>query len=246
LIAIEAEKQGLKIPALRAIQTTSEPMPPAMRQRIERVFQCEVFDKYGSRETNIVSHESPTHDGMLIQSENVITEFLNNEGNACQPDETGKVVLTTLNNLSMPLIRYETSDLAAPLSGHSQNGYGFPRMTAVSGRHQDLIYTPHGDYIDSYFFSYLFMQFQAIHWFQVIQYHMDALTIQIMAPEGLSSGEIESILERIRHHTGYPFKIDLNFITAMPESPTGKFRLCISHIKEAQRVAEAISMGVIK
>lgn len=241
LIAIEAEKQQLKIPSLRAIQTTSEPMPPSMRERIQHVFQCSVFDKYGSRETNIVSHESPAHDGMLIQSENVLVEFLNAEEKACQFNETGKIILTTLNNYSMPLIRYETSDLAAPLEGYSKKSYGFSRMTSVSGREQDLIYTPKGDYIDSYFFSYLFMQFNDIHWFQVVQSHYEKLDITILAPSGISIENKNEIINRIQNHTGYPFKIHFYLLTEMPESSTGKFRLCISNIKESQAVSRALA-----
>lgn len=234
LVAIEAKKQKLKMPSLRAIQTTSEPMPPEMRKRIEAIFECEIFDKYGSRETNIVSHESPAHDGMLIQSENVVVEFLNETGEVCQFNETGKVVLTTLNNFSMPLIRYETSDLASPLEGYSACYSGFERMSAVSGRKQDLIYTPKGDYIDSYFFSYLFMKFDAIHWFQVIQREYDALEILLLVPRSISKKEHHEITERIQHHTGYMFKINLNIIKEIPESPTGKFRLCVSHLKESK------------
>src|SRR5580693_561871 len=110
LIAREAERRRLRLPGLRAVQGTSEPLPPAVRERIAEVFGCEVYDKYGMRETNIVAHETPDHDGMAIQAENVYVEFLASDGRPCQPGETGRVVVTSLNNLAMPLIRYETSD----------------------------------------------------------------------------------------------------------------------------------------
>lgn len=239
LISLEVKKQNIRIPRLRSIQTTSEPMPPAMRKRVESAFHCEVFDKYGSRETNIVSHESPAHDGMLIQCENVVAEFLNQQGQLCKHNETGKIILTTLNNFSMPLIRYETNDLAASLDGYS-NSYQFPRMTNVAGRDQDLIFTPVGDYIDSYFFSYLFMRFESIHWFQVIQDRYESLKIRVLAPNGIKNEEINEIKERIKHHTGYEFIIDFEVLNEMPISPTGKFRLCISNVKEAKKVAQAI------
>lgn len=241
LISLELKKHNIRIPALRSIQTTSEPMPPAMRQRVEKSFNCEVFDKYGSRETNIVSHESPAHDGMLIQSENVVAEFINSKGLHCHANEKGKVILTTLNNFSMPLIRYETNDLAAPLEGYSNKSYQFPRMTEVAGRDQDLIFTPLGDYIDSYFFSYLFMRFEAIHWFQVIQNEYGSLYVRLLAPGGISQECKKEILDRIKYHTGYEFNIEFEILTEMPMSSTGKFRLCVSNVKEAKKVTQAIS-----
>ncbi|OGT29781.1 MAG: hypothetical protein A3E87_05465 [Gammaproteobacteria bacterium RIFCSPHIGHO2_12_FULL_35_23] len=240
LISLEVKRRGLRIPALRAIQTTSEPMPPAIRNRVQEVFNCEVFDKYGSRETNIVSHESPAHDGLLIQSENVVAEFLNQNLTACLPHEKGKIVLTTLNNFSMPLVRYETSDIAAPISGYSKESFQFSRMTEVSGREQDLIYTPNNDYIDSYFFSYLFMRFESIHWFQVTQEQYDHLRIVILAPNGINLETKNEIVDRITAHTGYKFKVDFEILSEMPESSTGKFRLCVSKVKESRNVAQAI------
>ncbi|OBU85423.1 phenylacetate--CoA ligase family protein [Chromobacterium subtsugae] len=232
LIARQMEREAVKVPALRAIQGTSEPLPPIIRERLQKVFGCEVYDKYGSRETNIVAHESPCHDGMLIQVENVAEEFLRDDGAACQPGETGRVVLTTLNNFAMPLIRYETSDLAAPLSGHCASGLGLPRMSHVAGRQQDLIVTPDGAYVDAYLFSFLIMRFEEIEWFQVVQDSLDSLRIRLMAPAGISRQRCDAIVERIHHHTGYPFRIEFEPFDRMPESPTGKFRLCVSALSD--------------
>lgn len=233
LLAREARRQHISVKALRAVQGTSEPLPPPIRAWIAEVFECEVYDKYGMRETNIVSHESPQHDGMLIQAENVFVEFLRTDtGQPCKDGETGKLVITTLNNLSMPLIRYETADLASPLSGYSKAGFGLPRMTSVAGRRQDLIVTPRGDFIDAYFFSYLIMRFEEIHWFQVVQREEEQLDIRLYAPSGLSADSRAALVERIHHHTGYPFRIEFEMLSAMPPSSTGKFRLCVSELAE--------------
>src|SRR5207248_4060094 len=90
LIAREAEQRGIAFPGLRAIQATSEPLPPSLRERVARVFDCEVYDKYGMRETNIVAHEAPGHGPMLIQAENVFVEFLE-AGKPCPPGVTGRL-----------------------------------------------------------------------------------------------------------------------------------------------------------
>jgi phenylacetate-CoA ligase len=240
LIAKEAERQGVKIEGLRCIQATSEPVPDAMRERMRAIFGCEIYDKYGMRESNIISHESPNHEGMLIQSENVFVEFINTKGEPCKPGEVGRVVVTTLNNLSMPLIRYETSDLAAPLEGYCSSGMGLPRMTSVHGRLQDLILTPNGEHVDAYFFSYLMMRFKQIHWFQVVQSKLDELHIRMFVPDGLPKELRAELIERIHHHTGYPFKIDFELLDQMPESSTGKFRLCVSELG-AQVAADGIN-----
>ena len=112
----------------------------------------------------------------------MVAEFINEQGEPCADGSIGRVVLTTLNNMSMPLIRYETSDLAAPVSGFCSSGLGLPRMSSVAGRLQDLIVTPRGDYIDAYLFSYLIMRLDAVHWFQVVQDRPAAMAKKSGAP----------------------------------------------------------------
>ncbi|MDO0925009.1 AMP-binding protein [Streptomyces sp. TG1A-8] len=233
LIAKEAERRSLHIPGLRAVQGTSEPLPPALRETIGRALGCEVYDKYGMRETNIVAHEQPGGGPMLIQSENVFVEFLDDEGRPCRDGETGRVVVTTLNNRSMPLLRYETSDLAAPLPRTAGTRLPYPAMTSVAGRLQDLIVTPTGSHIDAYLFSYLFMRFPEIHWFQVVQREPERLQVKVYTPRGLRTRTTAELVERIHHHTGYPFTVEFETLQRMPESPTGKFRLCVSELGAA-------------
>lgn len=246
LIAREVQRKGMEFPRLRAVQGTSEPLPPALRERIGQVLDCEVYDKYGSRETNIVSHEAPDHSAMLIQSENVVVEILDDDGRPCPPGVRGRVVLTTLNNNSMPLIRYETSDVAALEERPDSYTGPFPVMSSVAGRLQDLIITPSGSAIDSYFFSYLLMRFEEVLWFQIVQTEPESLTLRIYAERRPAAERLEEIRHQIHRHTGYPFRLDIELLDSMPASPTGKFRLCVSElgastIEQAQQVQQTLS-----
>ena len=230
LIAKEAEARHVHIPGLRAVQGTSEPLPPALRETIGSALDCQVYDKYGMRETNIVAHEQPGGGPMMIQSENVFVEFLDAAGEPCADGQTGRLVITTLNNHAMPLLRYETSDLAAPIARPAGSRLPYPTMTSVAGRLQDLIVTPDGGHVDAYLFSYLFMRFPEVHWFQVVQSVPDRLRVKLYAPAGLRRETTRAVVERIRHHTGYPFAVDFETLDRMPESSTGKFRLCVSEL----------------
>jgi phenylacetate-CoA ligase len=230
LIAKEVERRKLSFKSLRAIQLTSEPVPPAFRARLQSIFNCEIYDKYGSRETNIVSHESPAHDGMLIQQENVFVEILDGNDQPCPAGVDGRIVLTTLNNFAMPLIRYETSDISSFIAGTSAKLPAFTRMSSVAGRLQDLIVTPNGDHVDAYFFSYLLMRFNEVDWFQIIQPDLNTLHIKLYCPRGIGDHTLNAIRERIFHHCNCEFALSFEQLNSMPSSPTGKFRLCISEL----------------
>lgn len=230
LVARELELRRRSLHRLRAVQATSEPFPPELRSRVSDAFSCQVYDKYGMRETNIVAHESPDHSGMMVQSENVIVEILDDDGNVCPQGQPGRVVVTALNNFAMPLIRYETSDIAALLPRPAGQTLPFPTMTPVAGRRHDLIVIPGGGHVDSYFFSYLLMQQPEIHWFQVEQHVPEELVIRLYAPGGLNAALRDVLADRIRHHTGFAFRIYFDTMARMPVSSTGKFRLCVSHV----------------
>jgi phenylacetate-CoA ligase len=230
LVVRELERHPRKLPGLRAVQATSEPFPPELRQRIMDVLGCGVYDKYGMRETNIVSHEAPDHSGMMVQSENVVVEILDDDDQLCPVGKSGRVVVTSLNNHAMPLIRYETSDVAALLPRSPHAVLPFPVMSPVAGRLQDLITVPGAGHVDSYFFSYLLMQKPEIQWFQVVQEVPDELLLRLYTPDGFSARLHAELVERIRHHTGFNYQINIETLSEMPTSSTGKFRLCISHV----------------
>ena len=231
LLTSRAHERGLRIDGLRAVQATSEPLPPALRARIGEVLACEILRQYGSRETNVVSHESPDHDGMLVQAENVVVEVLDDDNQNLPLGQRGRVVLTPLNNKSMPLLRYETSDIAS-LEARTPNARMPSRMSPVAGRMQDLIVVPGHGYLDSYFFSYLLMQRPEVHWFQVTRSEPEALTLSVYAPAGLTRDAANDLVERIRHHSGFRFDVAIDTLTDMPTSSTGQFRLCVSELAD--------------
>lgn len=230
LLARAAREQGATFDRLRAVQPNAEPLNAVMRAEMQAAFGCEVFDKYGSRETNIVAHESPAHAGMCIQAEHTYVEFLTRNGTPCRPGETGRLVVTTLNNRAMPLLRYETSDLAAPLAGTCPSGTTLPRMTSVLGRRQDVLRTPEGGLIHPQLFSNILRQFPAVEWFQIVQQREHELTVRAVAPVGLPADDQEQIAHLIRTLSGFAFVIVFDLLRDMPESPTGKFRLCVSEL----------------
>jgi phenylacetate-CoA ligase len=230
LLAQLALQKGVHLEGLLAVQPNAEPLSQPMRETMERGFDCPVFDKYGTRESNIVAHESPHHEGMCIQAEHTYVEFMNDNDRPCKPGELGKVVLTTLNNFAMPLLRYETSDLASPVRGYCSSGVGLPRMSHVAGRLQDLLCTPAGGVIHPQVFSNIMRQFAEVAWFQIVQQKESELLVRVWAPNGLSLDSQARITGLIREQSGFPLDMCYELLPGMPESQTGKFRLCICEV----------------
>ena len=77
-----------------------------IRQTIESVFQAPVFNRYGSREVGDIACECEAHSGLHVALPTQFVEILRPDGTAAGPGEIGEIVVTSLTNFAMPLIRY--------------------------------------------------------------------------------------------------------------------------------------------
>ena len=118
--ALHCERHGLRFPSLRFILTSYEYTSVVHRAIMERVFGVPVINLYGSSETG---HLLIEHDGAMLPSpETAILESTATDG-------IGELLVTTLTNPYLPLLRYESGDYVE----HTANGF------AVHGRKRDAL-----------------------------------------------------------------------------------------------------------
>jgi phenylacetate-CoA ligase len=125
--ALYCEQHGLKFPTLKFILCSYEFVSVVHRRILERVFGVPVFNLYGSTETGHLLMENEA--GEMKPSYD--TAFLE----IVEADEAGvgDLVVTTLTNDYMPLLRYRIGDLA---ERHDQP-YG--KNYIVHGRARDAL-----------------------------------------------------------------------------------------------------------
>jgi phenylacetate-CoA ligase len=102
---------------------------PATRARIERLWPgATVFDHHGMTEAGPVTYQCPAGPGVLHVLESAyLAEVIDPQtGAAVPPGQTGELVLTTLDRLGSPLLRYRTGDLVKPRAP----------STCACGRHE--------------------------------------------------------------------------------------------------------------
>ena len=135
--ALHCERHGLRFPSLRFILTSYEYTSVVHRAIMERVFGVPVINLYGSSETG---HLLVEHDGAMLPSpETAILE-------SSATDGIGELLVTTLTNPYLPLLRYEIGDYVE----HTAKGF------AVHGRKRDALRAADGRtlttrMIDQYF-----------------------------------------------------------------------------------------------
>lgn len=115
-LALRAEAECWRPSDLRCIFTCSEALTPATRELIERAFGVPVGDCYAAAEA-LIGWECESRRGIHVLEDRVVLEVLDELGRTVAPGAVGRVVITTLDNPSMPLIRYAIGDMAVAPSG---------------------------------------------------------------------------------------------------------------------------------
>jgi len=223
LLAVRALERGRTIRVEGGIETSAEMLAPGVRDDLAAAFGCRVLDRYGCREAGIISHECP-EGASHVNAEAVVME---NEG--------GEVLVTTLNNRTMPLIRYRNEDLVAgvPSGEPCPCGRGLPYAGRVTGRVSDVIRSPAGRLIHGEFFTHLFYGAPGVRRFQVEQVSGQRLVIRYVAESAFTAAHRDAIETAIREHADASFMVDWVAVSDIAAGPSGKFHFTISTIDKS-------------
>ncbi len=104
--ALYCEQRGLRFPSLRFVLCSYEFVSVVHRRILARVFGVPVFNLYGSTETGHLLMENERGE-MKPSYDTAFLELANTD-----EQEVGELVVTTLSNDYMPLLRYRIGDLA--------------------------------------------------------------------------------------------------------------------------------------
>lgn len=125
--ALYCERHNFKFPSLRFVLCSYEFVSVVHRKILARVFGVPVFNLYGSTETGHLLMENE-HGEMKVSDETAFLEIMNADAQAI-----GDLVVTTLSNDYMPLLRYRIGDLAAKHARPYGNDF------TVHGRARDAL-----------------------------------------------------------------------------------------------------------
>jgi phenylacetate-CoA ligase len=231
VFAAYIEEQGARLPSLRAISCSAETLYEHDREYLERVFGAPVFNRYGCREFGDIANEVPDADGLVVNSDRLYVEVLDEQGNPCAPGEQGEVVVTDLENYGMPMIRYRIGDLARWVadSARGADRYPFPMLASVDGRTLDIVRAPNGNRIGGTYWTILLRNRPGIKKFQVIQDTPTALRVLYVAEPG-ATPDFDYYRREIAGRCGSDLQVDFIETDQFEQAPGTKFRLILSKL----------------
>lgn len=143
LEALAIGAQALPVDSLHGVMSIGECVHPGTRARIEQAFGLSVQQNYGFNEIGLVATRCAAG-RYHVNVEHCVVEVADDQGQPCAPGETGRLLVTALNNLAMPLLRYDTTDLAVAVEGPCACGRTLPSFGEITGRYRPLAYAPEG------------------------------------------------------------------------------------------------------
>lgn len=157
-------RTGYNVPKIKGIFVSSEVLSDTTRKCIERAFGAKVMNYYGLAECIVAAGDCSEHQGLHIFGEYGYMEFLDT-----QVEKQKKIIGTNLNNYAMPLLRYETNDLAEILEGTPFCNHTYQTIKNVAGRCNNVIKLKDRDIPLTNIFT-IMDQFEDVVSWQIIQH----------------------------------------------------------------------------
>lgn len=210
--ALFCERNNICFPSLRFVICSYEFVSVVHRRIIHRVFGVPVFNLYGSTETghllmeNEAGEMKPSYDTALLEVVDTDTARI------------GTLLVTTLSNDYMPLLRYRIGDL----SERHELPYGTNYV--VHGRIRDALTSANGNRVTTWQVDHCFAGARGIAHYQLRQTHEGNFHLRYV-PESSCGGvdNLNEVMARLKFLFGTTVTTE-SVPTLLPES-SGKFRL---------------------
>jgi phenylacetate-CoA ligase len=222
----------------RAAFTTAEPLHDDQRETIQRVLGCAVSAEYGCREGGLVANECPSG-GLHVNAEGIHVEVLDESIGG--DSEVGELVITNMDSLATPIIRYRVEDVVAGLTdGPCACGRGLPCLGRIDGRRSDFLVTPGGRVLHGRAAAYIVREYPSIREFRIVQEGLDRLSVKIVADDGFSDEIADTVAARLSRLLDGAATVDVQVVDAVDRLGSGKRHDVISRIANAHLEALAL------
>ena len=204
------ERRGRRFPSVKFIMCSYEFVSVVHRKILARVFGVPVFNLYGSTEAGHLLIENEAGE-MRGCEENVFYEIINADENG-----VGELVVTTLTNEIMPLLRYRVGDLV------QRAGENF----LVHGRVRDGLQRSDGRRVTTLEVDRCFESVAGIAHYQLRQTEAGVCDLQFISDAvPAEAGDLNRLTARLAGLLGLKNKIRAAAVEKLPPQTSGKFRL---------------------
>lgn len=214
--------------SLRYIEMSGEMLTTHMKKRFQDAFQCRVVNQYGAYEVNSIAYECK-NGNLHCMEQNVILEILDQDGNEVPDGTEGDIYITSLQNRTMPFIRYKIGDRGYLCKGVCSCGRTGRVLCLTEGRVTDWIITRERRKINPYVLMRPIeninrMLEEPVMQFQVVQEDYDEFTYRLVAEKEVQYEIERLIFENICEEELSGCRVNIEFCDCILPDESGKVR----------------------
>jgi phenylacetate-CoA ligase len=215
-------ESGEPLPRIPWLFTSSEVLTPEVRHRIESAFRGRLFDIYGSTEFKEVAWQCRSG-GYHVNFESVYVETCTED----PQDSHAPIVLSTLCNRAMPLLRFRTGDLGSLTTGPCACGRHSPQLHIAHGREGEMLHLPSGRRLSPYTLTTLIETLPGLHQYRIRHDAPAQITVELAGSEDLSAESLESCRRQLLGVLREPVSISMERVTQLARSAGGKHKVFV-------------------
>ena len=208
---------------------SGEALADDMRRRMIDAWGCEPFQPYSSTEALILASESPERVGLHVSEDLLVLEVVDERDRPVPPGLPGhKVLVTSLVNRALPLIRYEIADAVVLAHGSDPSGRPYARIERVEGRNDDRLRFPAvggGEVVVlPYRLRSPFATLPEVVQYQIVQ-ERERLAVRVVlrpdAPNDVMARVAADMRNALEAAGAVPPQIDVEHVVALEREPGG-------------------------
>lgn len=220
-LACFAERKNLNVKNIFDIyESTGEVLYVFQKEKIEKIFACKVYNRYGNAEFGIIAYENSKKLGLkVVESIN----YVENDKN------TNEIVVTSLTNFAMPLIRYKTGDIGE-IEEIIENGKKEKYIKEIKGRVHDNLILEENRYISTSFILDYLDKYSFINNFQIYA-TKEEINILVQIDNSCLIDDLYEIQKNLKTIFQLKYmKLNIILIKFLIYTEAGKFRYIINKI----------------
>jgi phenylacetate-CoA ligase len=224
--------ESVKSPPLKAnissMIANAEPLGKPTKKSVKKYFGFDILSRYSNMENGILSQQIKNGgENFHINWASYYIEILDLEKDVPVSYGTlGRVVVTDLFNFKMPLIRYDTGDLAV-MNIDKSNFNGAPAFSKVEGRRMDTIFDTKGKIMTTVVYELEY--FPEFKQSQLIQEDEKIYLVKINI-DGVFKQE-DKMIKMLKHFLGDDAIIKIEYVNEIPQLSSGKMKLTLNNYK---------------
>ena len=240
LLAAHARARNRKprLPGLKVVCTTGEPLYGHQKALIADVFGAPVANEFGSRDIGFTAHEAPQGQ-MLLTSESIVLEVLDPEGRPVNAGELGEAVMTGLCSEAQPFIRYRTGDMLRMGCEPDRGGRGLHVIDEVVGRSTDFLVRGDGTIMHALAGIYVLRAVEGVAEFKLIQHDLRELEVLVVAGPRWTPAAGLAIEAGLQQRLGHEVRVTVRVLEQIAPEPSGKHRYVVSHVPLGTELSHA-------